>query len=90
MTSPLPAGSTTLRADQFLTCSPECFVRRFVIPLHRAKADFMPEGDLRIGRIDVAVHSPGGARVIMLDLLPLSHLFPTASSGSKHDAAVSA
>jgi len=46
-------GSDSSRAQQFLTCSPECFVRRFVLPLHRARSDFGLE-DLTKGRVDVA------------------------------------
>ena len=47
-------GSSLHRVDQFLTCSPQCFVRRFVVPLHRARTDFSLHTSLRTGRIDVA------------------------------------
>ena len=50
------SGSIT-RDDQFLTCSSSgsCFIRRFIVPLHRARKDFDPTtDDLTVGRIDVA------------------------------------
>ena len=46
-------GSSLAREQQFLLCAPQCFVRRFVVPLHRARADFALD-DLRKGRIDLA------------------------------------
>ena len=53
-------GSSLAREQQFLRCdkcpgapTSQCFVRRFVVPLHRARADFALD-DLREGRIDLA------------------------------------
>ena len=50
-------GSSLAREQQFLRCGTTlplpCFVRRFVVPLHRARADFALD-DLREGRIDLA------------------------------------
>ena len=46
-------GSSEARADQFLCCGDTCFVRRFVVPLHRARLDFETD-NLREGRIDLA------------------------------------
>ena len=46
-------GSTTHRSQQFLRCSNECFVRRFVVPLHHARSDFSLD-DLTDGRVDLA------------------------------------
>lgn len=50
-------GSSLAREHQFLRCGTAlpmpCFVRRFVVPLHRARADFDLD-DLREGRIDLA------------------------------------
>ena len=47
-------GSSLAREHQFLRCATAlpmpCFVRRFVVPLHRARADFDLD-DLREGRI---------------------------------------
>lgn len=48
-----PLGMGLERTAQFLQCSEACFVRRFVVPLHRARTDFDPS-NLREGRIDVA------------------------------------
>ena len=47
-------GRTASRRDSFLRCGEGCFPRRFVVPLHRATADFDADGDLRPGRVDVA------------------------------------
>ena len=46
-------GLGARREDQFLRCSPQCFVRRFVVPLHRAHVDF-DATNLRGGRVDLA------------------------------------
>lgn len=46
-------GSTLERSQQFLLCSEHCFVRRFVVPLHRARTDFSLD-NIRDGRIDLA------------------------------------
>jgi tRNA pseudouridine-54 N-methylase len=46
-------GATLERSDQFLLCSPQCFARRFIVPLHRARTDFDLQ-NLREGRIDLA------------------------------------
>ena len=46
-------GSSTRRADSFLTCSSGCFIRRFLVPLHRARLDFDVD-DLTAGRVDLA------------------------------------
>ena len=54
--------SSLRRESQFLTCAPGCFVRRFVVPLHRARADFALD-DLREGRIDLAARLVGAALV---------------------------
>jgi len=47
-------GGSTAREDQFLRCGPACFVRRFVVPLHRASLDFDPDSSLRDGRAGLA------------------------------------
>ena len=60
-------GSSTSRADSLLTCSPDCFVRRFVVPLHRARMDF-DVNDLTTGRIDLA------ARLICASLVSSQRL----------------
>lgn len=46
-------GQGTSRSQQFLSCGPRCFPRRFIVPLHRARTDFDPD-DLLSGRVDVA------------------------------------
>ena len=55
-------GSTLDRSDQFLRCSEPCFIRRFIVPLHRASSTFDPDV-LCDGRVDVA------ARVLAASLL---------------------
>lgn len=46
-------GTGTQRVQSFLSCGEGCFVRRFVVPLHRARTDFRLDA-LRDGRIDLA------------------------------------
>jgi hypothetical protein len=46
-------GASLCRESQFLRCAPQCFIRRFIVPLHRARSDFQLD-DLREGRIDLA------------------------------------
>jgi tRNA pseudouridine-54 N-methylase len=46
-------GATLERNNQFLLCSPQCFTRRFIVPLHRARTDF-DLSNIREGRIDLA------------------------------------
>ena len=60
-------GGSLVRAQQFLTCAPECFVRRFIVPLHRARTGFALD-DLRSGRVDVA------ARLICASLVSSQRL----------------
>ena len=47
-------GTGHSRAQSFLPCGDGCFVRRFVVPLHRARTDFDAADDPREGRIDLA------------------------------------
>ena len=58
-------GSSLAREHQFLRCATAlpmpCFVRRFVVPLHRARADFDLD-DLREGRILWPVDTDGRPR----------------------------
>lgn len=47
-------GESLERSQQFLRCDTGgCFVRRIVVPLHRARTDFSLD-DLLLGRVDVA------------------------------------
>ena len=47
-------GAGNSRSQSFLPCGDGCFVRRFVVPLHRARTDFDAADDPREGRIDLA------------------------------------
>ena len=64
-----PLGRTLRREHQFLACGPDCFVRRFVVPLHRARANFaagQPADrplDLVPGRVDVATRLVSAALI---------------------------
>ena len=55
-------GSTLERSQRFLQCSERCFVRRFVVPLHRASSEFRLD-DLRDGRVDLAARVVASALV---------------------------
>ena len=79
-------GSTSRRSDQFLSCSAQCFARRFVVPLHRASLDFAPD-DLRAGRIDVAARCITAAIVGSQRLRHNSQLWlPFLGGGEEHAA----
>ena len=47
-------GTGTSRSQSFMPCGDGCFVRRLVVPLHRARTDFGATDDPREGRIDLA------------------------------------